>query len=42
MPGEHNNTEWAKSTPTPFSMGIVISKKSKLEYKVCRSTSVYI
>ena len=38
--GERNNTEYVGSTPTPFSMGIVAPKKSKLECKICRSTPV--
>ena len=40
--GERNHTEWAGSTPTPFSMGVVAPEKSKLECKVCHSTPVYI
>ena len=35
--GECNNTEWAGSTPTPFSMGIVALERSKLECNICHS-----
>jgi hypothetical protein len=40
--GERNNIEWAGSTPTPFSMGIVAPERSKLEYKVCHFTPICI
>ena len=32
---ERNNTEWVGSTPTPFSMGIVAPRRSKLECNTC-------
>ena len=40
--GRCNNIEWTGSIPTSFSMGIVAPERSKLECKVCRSTSVCI
>jgi hypothetical protein len=40
--GKRNNTEWAGSTPTPFSMGIIAHERSKLECKVCHSTPICI